>query len=222
MRKPSFLFSSLLLIALAGCNPPPAPETATTSGAPATNETGATTPTSKDTPATTAVKDTPVDTTTQKTPPPASDPRDIKNRIFQLRDLQRVTLKIEGHSIPAWVMDTRAKSEEGLMWVTDKDMKADDGMLFLMPAAEKQSFWMQNTLIPLDIIFIDPGKKVLNIQHGKALDDKTSLPSSGPAFYVLEMKEGAAARLGIKAGSTVSIPKDLAYKGDEPTPGDGG
>src|SRR5207245_531028 len=133
-------------------------------------------------------------------------------RTYQLSDLQGVTLKANGHDIPTWVMDTEDKQREGMMWLTADDVHDNDGMIFVFPSAQQQSFWMKNTLLALDIIYISDKKKVLNIQEGKPLDEITKLPSKGPAIYVLEMKQGAAKRLGIGPGTEISIPDTVKSK----------
>jgi uncharacterized membrane protein (UPF0127 family) len=85
-------------------------------------------------------------------------------------------------------------------------------MLFLFPviqAADRyHGFWMHNTFIPLDIIYIDKDKKVVNIAHGKVKDDTTLLPKAS-YFYVLEVKAGVAAKYGIKPGTKFQIPASL-------------
>lgn len=129
-------------------------------------------------------------------------------RIYQLRTLPKTTLVANGHKIVAWVMDNDPKREEGLMFVKDKDIKPSQGMIFVFPRASDQSFWMHNTLIPLDIVYIAPNGKVLNIQKGKPQND-SPLPSAGAALYVLELKSGAAAKFGIKAGTKISIPANV-------------
>lgn len=136
---------------------------------------------------------------------------DSLNRTFHLGDLQRVTLKANGHDISAWVMDTDPKREEGMMWLNADDVRDDDGMIFVFPDAKPQSFWMKNTILGLDIIYISKDKKVVNVQRGLP-QDTTSLPSAGPAQYVLEMKVGSAKRLGIGPGTSVSIPGDVKSK----------
>ena len=82
-------------------------------------------------------------------------------------------------------------------------MAPDEGMIFPNQVPEQRSFWMHNTVIPLDIIYIGPDRKVLNIVHGEPYDD-TPLPSSGPAINVLELNAGRSAELGIKPGDAVS------------------
>lgn len=136
---------------------------------------------------------------------------DSLRRQFHLDKLERVTLKAAGHDIPTWVMDTDPKKQEGMMWLVDKDVKDDEGMIFVFAKAAHQGFWMENTILPLDIIFISKDKKVLNIQHGKPYD-QTNLPSAGDAMYVLEMKDGASKRLGIKPGTVITIPDTVKSK----------
>lgn len=137
---------------------------------------------------------------------------DSLQRTYHLPDLQRVTLKANGHDIKAWVMDTEDKQREGMMWLTAEDVADDDGMLFAFTDADNRNFWMKDTILALDIIYISEGKKVLNIEEGKPLDEKTSLPSDGKAMYVLEMKKGAAQRLGIKPGVVITIPDTVKGK----------
>jgi len=173
-------------------------------GSPAQDET--TSPTPK--PATTTA------TTTIPTIAPPPKIEGNPNRVYQLKDLKRVTMTVKGKPIQAWVMDTEEKNQEGMMFLTDKDVKPDEGMLFVFDKVQKmkyddgsaRGFWMHNTLIPLDIVFMSPKGQVLNIGHGKVQDD-TVVPSEGDFQYVLEMKAGAAARLGLKPGDTVPIPK---------------
>ena len=136
---------------------------------------------------------------------------DSIQRTYHLKDLQRVTLKVNGHDVKAWVMDDNGKREEGMMFLTADDVSDDDGMIFVFSEAGQQSFWMKNTLLALDITYISPDKKVLNVQPGKP-GDLTPLPSKGDAQYVLEMKQGSAARLGIKPGVKVEIPNTVKSK----------
>lgn len=146
----------------------------------------------------------------QSSPPPAHF--ESLRRTYHLKDLQRVTLEANGHAIPAWVMDDEAKRQEGMMWLEEADVRDEDGMIFVFPQVQpKCAFWMENTVLALDIIFISPAKKVLNIQRGRPFD-RSSLPAAGPTLYVLEMKQGSAERLGIKAGTAVKIPSDLVGK----------
>lgn len=129
-------------------------------------------------------------------------------RLFPLNTLKTVALTCGSHSFTAWIMDTPAKREEGLMFLQNNDIKDNQGMIFVFPQAQMQSFWMHGTYTPLDIVYIDPSGKVLNSVHGKILDD-TPLLSKGSAKYVIEMKAGDGAKMGLVAGAKVNIPKTL-------------
>lgn len=149
--------------------------------------------------------------------PPATaakgQPGDIAARLYQLRDLAKVTIKAPARPIKLWIMNTESKEAEGMMWLTEKEVKDDEGMIFVFAEARPQNFWMQNTLLPLDITFLDSKGKVLNTVEGKPLDEKTSLASSGPAQYVIELKKGQAAKSGIKPGTILEIPKSVKAEG---------
>jgi uncharacterized membrane protein (UPF0127 family) len=96
--------------------------------------------------------------------------------------------------------------ETGLMH--RRSMANDHGMIFVFPAERDLTFWMKDTLIPLDIIYLDRGGRVVSVKHMKPLD-KTGVPSEGPAMYAIELNAGAAARAGVKAGDVVKVPDDL-------------
>jgi uncharacterized membrane protein (UPF0127 family) len=84
-----------------------------------------------------------------------------------------------------------------------KSVGADRGMIFPYEPPQEVAFWMQNTLIPLDIIFIGADSKIARITNAKAMD-VTPLPSGVPVIGVLEIRAGRAAELGIKEGDKVS------------------
>lgn len=133
---------------------------------------------------------------------------DNLKRRFQLRELQRVSVKVGEHTLKLWVMDTDAKRAEGMMWLTEKEVKDDEGMIFVFPEPQPLSFWMQNTLLGLDIIYLTPQGCVLNIVEGKPLREDP-LPSKGNAQYVIELKVGMSKKFGIKEGMTLTLPRNL-------------
>ncbi|QJE72923.1 DUF192 domain-containing protein [Aerophototrophica crusticola] len=98
---------------------------------------------------------------------------------------------------------TPAQQARGLMY--RERMDDDKGMLFPYDRPQPLSFWMKNTLIPLDIIYIAEGGRILNIANAKPLD-LTPLYSEGPAIAALEVNGGLAARLGIRLGDMVRHP----------------
>ncbi len=84
------------------------------------------------------------------------------------------------------------------------------GMLFIFQNDEMRTFWMQNTKIPLDMIFIDSGFKVVNIHYDAHPMDTTTISSQVPARYVLEINAGKAGLCNIRVGTRlipVNIPQ---------------
>ena len=102
-----------------------------------------------------------------------------------------------------------AKSDEekstGLMW--REYLEEDTGMLFIWEDQKQRSFWMRNTLIPLDIIFIGKDKKIINIEIAEPCKKKVcdSYKSEKPAQYVLEVDKGWSEKNDIKPGISVDF-----------------
>lgn len=98
------------------------------------------------------------------------------------------------------VATSGAEQARGLMFRTE--MGEDEGMLFPQTPPRHAAFWMKNTVIPLDIIYIGTDGRVLNVVNALPYD-LTPLPSEGVASGVLELVGGRAAALGIKPGDKV-------------------
>ena len=96
---------------------------------------------------------------------------------------------------------TKAEQERGLMF--RKSLAPDRGMLFPYNPPQRAAFWMKNTLIPLDILYIAPDGRVLSIARNAVPHDETPLPSGGVIRGVLEIPGGRAAQLGILPGDRV-------------------
>jgi len=96
---------------------------------------------------------------------------------------------------------TKAEQERGLMF--RKSLAPDRGMLFPYNPPQRAAFWMKNTLIPLDIIYIAPDGRVLSIARNAVPHDETPIPSGGVIRGVLEIPGGRAAQLGILPGDRV-------------------
>ena len=105
------------------------------------------------------------------------------------------------HHFTVDVAATPEQQERGLMFV--KSLAGDRGMIFPYSPPAEVSFWMKNTLIPLDIIFIRTDGTIVRVTHAKALD-VTPLPSGEPISAVLEIRGGRASELGIKEGDVAS------------------
>lgn len=81
----------------------------------------------------------------------------------------------------------------------------DQGMLFIFDEMAPRSFWMRNTRISLDIIYVDDRKKIVSIQKNAVPMSDESLPSSGPARYVIEVNGGFTDLYNILPGDSLSF-----------------
>ncbi|WP_417679863.1 DUF192 domain-containing protein [Roseibium sp.] len=99
------------------------------------------------------------------------------------------------------VAATDAQKAKGLMF--RERMALNEGMLFLFQAAGERYFWMKNTPLSLDIIFIDDAGRIIHIAEGTTPFSEKTISSQGPAQYVLELLAGTSRRLGIKPGDQV-------------------
>ena len=104
------------------------------------------------------------------------------------------------HRFTVQVAATFDEQEKGLMF--RGSLPGNEGMVFPFEPPQEVSFWMKNTLIPLDMIFIRPDGRIGRITTAKALD-LTPVPSGEPISAVLEIRGGRAAELGIRAGDAV-------------------
>ena len=116
----------------------------------------------------------------------------------------QVTIATEGGkelTFQVEIADTPAKRELGLQY--RRDLAADRGMIFLFPAESEQSFWMKNTPIPLDMIFISKDRQIVGIVEQAIPFSMDSRSVSGASQFVLEINGGLSKRYGIKAGDSV-------------------
>lgn len=133
---------------------------------------------------------------------PRQDPKACKGQP-EIRPLEPLEVRTDRgvQSFMVEIADSATEREYGLM--CRKAMAADHGMLFLFPRAEPQAFWMRNTLIPLDIIYIGANGKVVSIVRSALPLSETPLPSAGAAQFVLELAAGRAAQIGLLPGDRV-------------------
>lgn len=102
------------------------------------------------------------------------------------------------------IADTPGERAQGLMY--RRELPADGGMLFVMGSTAQATFWMHETYISLDIVFIRADGIVDSIApEAKPLSDAL-VPSAGPVDFVLELAAGTAARIGLKPGDKVRHP----------------
>jgi uncharacterized membrane protein (UPF0127 family) len=111
-----------------------------------------------------------------------------------IRGDKRLTFKVE-------VAKSPIEQGKGLMFRTA--LAPDEGMLFPMKPPRLASFYMRNTVIPLDLIFVGPDGRILNIAANAIPYDESQLRSAGPVKAVLELNGGRSAALGIVPGDRV-------------------
>ena len=99
------------------------------------------------------------------------------------------------------VADTPEAQARGLMFRTD--LGDNEGMIFPYDGTRAQSFWMKNTPLPLDIIYIGPDRRISNIAAETEPYSLDPVYSVGPVLGVLELRGGRAAELGIEPGDLV-------------------
>jgi uncharacterized protein len=97
-----------------------------------------------------------------------------------------------------------AQMEQGLMF--RRSLAPDAGMLFDFKRPVPVTMWMKNTLIPLDMVFLDAGGRVVDIHERAVPQSLDQIAAKAPARYVVELNGGTAARLGIRPGDRVTSP----------------
>lgn len=106
------------------------------------------------------------------------------------------------HAFTVEIARTPEQQATGLMFRST--LGEDEGMIFPFPAPRQASFWMKNTVIPLDIIFIRPDGTIESIARDTVPYSLDSVQSGEPVMAVLEIAGGRAAALGIERGDRVS------------------
>jgi uncharacterized membrane protein (UPF0127 family) len=107
------------------------------------------------------------------------------------------------HSFKAELADDARERAMGLMF--RRELAPDHGMLFIFPEDTETSFWMKDTLVSLDIIFIGADKKIISISERAEPQTTTPRVSERPYRYVLEIPGGRCDELGIQAGDSVEF-----------------
>jgi uncharacterized membrane protein (UPF0127 family) len=105
------------------------------------------------------------------------------------------------HAFRVELARTPAEQAKGLMFRTE--MGPDEGMLFPYAQPQVLSFWMKNTVLSLDLVFIDQQHRIINIAENAVPYSEQSILSAAPGIAVLELNGGRARELGIVAGNKV-------------------
>jgi uncharacterized membrane protein (UPF0127 family) len=115
-----------------------------------------------------------------------------------------IPLTIHGTTFRVALAKTELEQARGLM--NKSKMDKSHGMLFIYEDEAQRTFWMKDTFIPLDIIFIDKDKKVVSISANTKPNQTEELYySNGKSMYVLELNAGRAEELGIKPGNRITF-----------------
>ncbi len=118
------------------------------------------------------------------------------------------------HPVEVEIADTTPSRTRGMMWRTT--VPPGTGMLFIFPEEQVQKFWMRNTLVPLDMLFVDKSGQVVGIvaqAEPQTLDQRTV---GRPSLYVLEVAGGWAEKTGIAPGTRVELKGSLGGRAGKP------
>lgn len=137
----------------------------------------------------------------EQAPAPAAQ----QTSVHPVSGLQVIPLTITSlgkkHTFRVELARTPQEQARGLMFRTE--MGPDEGMLFPYDPPRVLSFWMKNTVLSLDLIFIGPDRRVVNVAANAVPYSEASIVSDAPAIATLELNAGRAKELGIVAGAKV-------------------
>ncbi len=137
-------------------------------------------------------------------PPPAES-----GPVFKKEGVLSFIGKEKGDTISTIAIEIAETDEERARGLMDRKSMPDSvGMLFIFPAAEEQSFWMKNTYISLDILYVDSNFEIVSIQKYATPLSEESLPSFKKAQYVVEVNAGYTDKKKIKYGDKIAFKKD--------------
>lgn len=133
----------------------------------------------------------------------------------RLDELPTVRMAIKGKAFELWVVDSFQEQAKGLMFVTAEQMAplpdgTERGMLFVFDHSYRDSFWMKNTIIPLDLAYISTQNKVISVYTMAALDDRSNqYPPAAPYRYAIEVNAQVLKKLGVAPGDVIQIPESV-------------
>lgn len=127
------------------------------------------------------------------------------------------TRSVRRHLFDAWRAESPAAREQGLMFVEDGEMRRDQAMIFVYDQPEYVSMWMKNTLLPLDMLFVDPHGCIVTIKEHAKPGSLATIDSRYPVSLVVELKAGVVSEAGMQVGDRVvridaGWPVDTAVK----------
>ena len=123
----------------------------------------------------------------------------VNGKLYFINSLHNDTLAV----ISIEIADDAQRRQAGLMF--RYNLAESSGMVFVYEKEKKLNFWMKNTFIPLDIIFVNFRKEIITIIENAVPKSETSLPSRLPALYAIEVNAGYCRRNHIQLGDRVCI-----------------
>ncbi len=136
-------------------------------------------------------------------------------RVEELDKLGAVRLSIKQQAFELWIADDVSEQTQGLMFVTAERMAplpdgTERGMIFAFDHEQVLNFWMKNTIIPLDIAYLNSNGVVVGTYTMAPLDERPGqYPSGSPAQYAIEVNAGVWSRIGLRPGDAIDIPSPV-------------
>lgn len=137
--------------------------------------------------------------------PKVETPRITFQKEGELRILRSATDSVLS-ALEIEIAENEYETQTGLMY--RDSLGKDHGMLFIFPTEEMHAFYMKNTNIPLDILFIRADQTIATIAENTSPMDEASIPSGVPVKYVLEVNAGYVQQHGISAGDSIVFDRD--------------
>lgn len=128
---------------------------------------------------------------------PRTEPTFKKEGVLSFLSTSNDTIK----TIDIEIADNQAETTQGMMFRTSMDY--DKGMLFIMDREREQSFWMKNTKMPLDIIYVNSDLEIVTIYKHTQPYSESPIRSFKPALYVVETSAGFCNEVGLKEGDKI-------------------
>ncbi len=130
------------------------------------------------------------------------EPQFVKEGTLTFLTPERDTIRV----IDIEIADDPPSRQQGLMYRSS--MPDTRGMLFVFKNESKQSFWMKNTKMSLDILYVSADREIVDIYKHTMPYSTSPIPSGKPAMYVVELAAGFCDRHGIKKGDRIAFKKD--------------
>jgi uncharacterized membrane protein (UPF0127 family) len=139
---------------------------------------------------------------------PGATAQGMKSAGEYLASLPRERIAVETrsarrHLFEAWRAESYAARAQGLMFIKDSEMRPDQAMIFVYEPAQRVSMWMKNTLLSLDMLFVDSRGCVVTIHEQAEPGSQATIDSRVPVTLVVELRGGTVQEKGMRVGDSV-------------------